>query len=184
MNYQPLSFQIKDIDNLLLCYLNYKDLEVIKLLNKKTISLFNDRDFWLERIQDKYSDLITTSKINNHKELYQELEYHYNTGLVRYAETYDCPDIIEWMIRRKRTVFTTGANLLAKHGRLTALKQIPHYLPDNNGLILAVENKQHEVVNWLIKEKNIFFSFINQLLSLANLMWLNIFIIWMRNGLK
>lgn len=48
------------------------------------------------------------------------------------------------------SIFTVGANLLTKHGKLDSLKQSLYTMPDNNGIALAIQNKHFKLVDWLV----------------------------------
>lgn len=159
MMYQPLSFNFEDIDNLLCSLLTIKQLKTIKLLNKSTLVLLGSKKFWVNRLQQKYVKLVIPDEIKDQVakliELYEVLEDKDDIKLLKYAEQHEYVDVVEYMAKERKYIFTTGANLLAKYGRLATLKQLSYTCPDGLGLLDAAENNQIEVVNWLMKEKRV-----------------------------
>ena len=145
---------LEETDSLILSMLSYYDLEAVNLLNRKTVKIFNREGFWLDMIRTKYPELVITEAMIYHKKLYLHLGQCSVRGLLDYAMLNDCPEICQFMVSKNKPIFTSGANLLAKHGKLSILKQ-SEYLPDNVGLANAIQNCHFDVTQWLLYERKL-----------------------------
>lgn len=158
MNYSAelFSFQFKDVDVILFDLLNISQIRSVQLLNRKTVSLFNDKKFWDDKIKQKFPKFIIPETTGNkYVDLYGILLRKDDIKLLEYAVKHDFVEIIEYMVKENKFIFTTGANLLARHGKLETLKQLRYTCPDGDGVLTAAENQQYHIVEWLMKEKRI-----------------------------
>lgn len=135
-----------------------KDLLPLSITNKYTNQLLNSPKFWTIRFKQLHSDFILPSiaGFRRNLELYDLLLGKHDIDLLSYAEKYEHIEILGFLIKQKKSIFTTGANLLAKYGRLDLLQQMQYTYPDGRGLAIAMTNNHFATVKWVCEKIKIF----------------------------
>lgn len=153
MDYFPLVSKHYDLDNLLLLQLSYQDIVSLKSVNKYSQSFINNSKFWTRKLHYDYGEVIPEKIKNDYnkcKELYQKLLANDDLKLLAFAEQQEYFEVVTWMVKRKKSIFTSGTNLLAKYGQLDILKNHLRFTcPDQKGATWAALNEHYETVNYI-----------------------------------
>lgn len=158
MSYQLLSGIIIDLDNLLLYYFDHRTLGVLQYVDKYNNSLVTNYQLWLPIFGKLQKDFLLPelSSVTKYIKLYEVLLTKSDIKLLEYAEKCESIEILHWLILNDKSIFSSGANILAKHGRLDLLQQLKYTYPDSKGLTMALKNKHYNVLDWVIAKIKIF----------------------------
>lgn len=146
-----------DLTNLLLLYLDYSSLGNLISLNKEYNNLLKQPSFWNDKLCFDYREFAVPTKIKDNYpkclELYQQLLKGDDIKLLAYVEQNEYFEVAGWMSKMRKSIFTSGCNLLAKYGQVDILQNHLRFAsPDENGLTAAIINKHHETVKFIIEK--------------------------------
>ena len=129
-----------------------EDLLPLSVVNKFNNELLNDGKFWNTKFRRWNSTFILPlcGSYKRYIELYQIVDD--DIKLLSCAEKYEYIEVLEFLVKQKKSIFTTGANLLAKYGRLDLLQQLRFTYPDGRGVVMALKNNHHNVAKWVCEK--------------------------------
>lgn len=148
-----------DLSTLLLSnYIRHHNLIALNLVNKHNNAIISSHKFHTNILKKLHTDFLVPEQLSIKKciELYKEVAKNDDIKLLNYAEKHEYIAVLEWLVIKKKSIFSSGANLLAKHGRLDLLQQLRYTYPDSRGLAMAVNNNHFELTNWVTTKIKIF----------------------------
>lgn len=146
-----------DLNNSLLLYLDYSALNSMRLVNLNYHNILNKSSFWNNKLRYDYKDFVVPTKIRDAfqkcLELYKQLIKNDDIKLLGFVETNEYFEVAGWMSKMKKSIFTSGCNLLAKYGQLDILQNHLRFAsPDENGLMAAILNKQYQTAEFITEK--------------------------------